>query len=186
MMPWPKHLKQKGVSEQACADQAGISRLTIRSISQGKTTLVVNSLIAAAKALELKLLVLLCPQAEVNADLSTYAVGTQVLMDGPNSWKIHFMNFIDEFRRTLDPRLIILPPPKELSLELRGLLASIVLSLCEEAAIEAPDWARRRYDLPKPWFVAETESLKAMALLESPLPFRRNQIFVTSNFMDRV
>lgn len=39
--------------------------------------------------------------------------------------------------------------------------------------------------LPEPWFVAGVENLKATALVESPLPFRRNNIFVLGNFLSR-
>lgn len=95
------------------------------------------------------------------------------------------MNLVDEFRRTLDPRLLLLPPVRDLALELKALLASIVMSLCGEAGMNVPGWARKRHPLPTPWFVAEVESLKAMALVESPLPFRRNNIFVLDNFLQR-
>ncbi len=122
---------------------------------------------------------------KIQSELSTVGVAMSVLNDGKNSWKIHFMNFVDEFRRTLDTRLLLLPPPNSLSIELRALLSSIVLMLCEEAEVAAPQWARKRVDLERPWFVSETESLKASALLESPLAFRRNNIFVLSNFLER-
>jgi hypothetical protein len=39
--------------------------------------------------------------------------------------------------------------------------------------------------LPRPWFVAGVENLKATALVESPLPFRRNNVFVLGNFLSR-
>jgi len=139
---------------------------------------------AAASALNLELDVLLCP-AECQSDLSTVGVGYQVIHDGSLSWKIHFFNFVDEFRRTLDPRLILLPPSTALELKLRALLASIVWMLCEEVQMDAPSWAQKRYDLPQPWFVSEIESLKASALVESPVYFRQNNIFVLSNFLER-
>jgi hypothetical protein len=37
-----------------------------------------------------------------------------------------------------------------------------------------------------PWFVSGMESLKAIALVESPLPFRLRKIFVLENFLSRV
>jgi hypothetical protein len=39
--------------------------------------------------------------------------------------------------------------------------------------------------LPDPWFVAGIENLKASALVESPVQFRRNNIFVLGNFLSR-
>jgi transcriptional regulator with XRE-family HTH domain len=183
-IPWRKLLKRLGLSERAAAERAGISRLTWRSVAKGNSSVSLISVQAAAQALGLQVQLLLTPQ-EIQEDCSSYAVGAHCLRDGANSWKIHYMNLIDEFRRTLDARLLLLPPPRALPQELKGMLAAIVLTLCQEAEIQAPFWACKRYDLPKPWFVSETESLKATALLESPLAFRRNQIFVTGNFMER-
>jgi hypothetical protein len=37
----------------------------------------------------------------------------------------------------------------------------------------------------KPWFVSEVNSLYAMALFDSPLAFRNNNIFVLENFLNR-
>jgi len=54
-----------------------------------------------------------------------------------------------------------------------------------ELGVESPPWAMRSYYLPEPWFVSEVESLKAMAIQESPLFFRRNNIFVLDNFLSR-
>jgi hypothetical protein len=39
--------------------------------------------------------------------------------------------------------------------------------------------------LPAPWFVAGVENLKASALVESPVQFRRNNVFVLGNFLAR-
>ena len=86
--------------------------------------------------------------------MSTQAVAYRVLNQGFESWKIHFMNFVDEFRRTLDPQLLLLAPPKELDMRLKALLASTVLSLCTESGIDAPSWARKMYYLDEPWFVS--------------------------------
>ena len=95
------------------------------------------------------------------------------------------MELVDGFRRTLDPRLLLLPPPPGLPAELHALLASVVLALCWEAGIDPPSWARVRRFLPRPFFPSETESLKASALVESPLAFRRNNIYVLDNFLER-
>jgi hypothetical protein len=65
------------------------------------------------------------------------------------------------------------------------LSASIVDALCHEQGVEAPDWPSAVGVLPDPWFVSGTENLKASALLESPVRFRRRNIFVLSNFLSR-
>jgi len=118
--------------------------------------------------------------------MSTIAASYKVLRDGFESWKIHFMDLIDEFQRTLDPQLILLAPPVELSREQRALLASIVLQLCMNENISPPAWSMKKNFLSKPWFVSEMQSLKAMAIKESPIAFRRNNIFVLNNFLERV
>jgi hypothetical protein len=150
-----------------------------------KTSVGLATLRAAAQSLDREITVLLAPQMDTSSECSTVAASLNVIRDGAGSWKVHYMNLVDEFRRTLDPRLLLLPPVRDLALELRALLASIVVSLCDEAGMNVPGWARKRHQLPAPWFVAEVESLKAMALVESPLPFRRNNIFVLDNFLQR-
>lgn len=184
LIPWSKLLKTLDLSEVRAAERAGISRLTWRKLTHGHGNVELQSLLRAVHALGRDLEVLAVPQ-ESNGEVSTVSVGYQVLRDGEDSWKIHYMNFVDEFRRTLDPRLILLPPPRELSKKMTALLASIVFALCEEAGMSIPTWARKRFDLPKPWFVSGMQSLKASALLESPMAFRRNGIFVNANFLER-
>jgi len=51
--------------------------------------------------------------------------------------------------------------------------------------MHAPDWAQKDHCLPEPWFVAEMESLKASALVESPAYYKKNNIFVLENFLKR-
>jgi hypothetical protein len=142
-------------------------------------------LCAAAQAAGRSVSVLVSPE-QVHSDFSTVAVAFKVERDGFSSWKIHFMELIDEFRRSMDPRLIILPPPARFDRRLTALLASLVRQLCHEQRMSAPLWSVRRYFLDQPWFVADIQSLKASALVESPLFFRNNNIFVHSNFMARV
>lgn len=184
LAPWRLLMKRRGLTETSTSKKARISRLTLRSVLAGKTSVELNSLVAAAEALDCRLTVTLT-SGEINSECSTACTGIFVLRDGFSSWKVHYMNLVDEFRRTLDPRLFLLPPSYDLPIELRALLAAITWALCNEAGMEAPCWAKKQYALLQPWFVSETESLKATAILESPLPFRRNNIFVLGNFLDR-
>ncbi|RIL10041.1 MAG: hypothetical protein DCC75_05205, partial [Proteobacteria bacterium] len=132
-----------------------------------------------------KVNVVLTPKKRCFSEYSTIAVAMKVQQAGFESWKLHFMELVDEFRRTLDARLILLPPPKDLEARLTALLASIVRTLCFEAKMDTPEWAARRYFLESPWFVSGIEALKASALLESPMAFRTNNIFVQDNFLSR-
>ncbi len=100
------------------------------------------------------------------------------------NWRIPFMEFVDDFRRTRDNNLI----EKPLSLnneKIDSLLASTVEYLCDELGIETPDWV---WDVPsckEPWFISGYENLKAISISESPAYFRRRKIFVLENFLSR-
>lgn len=123
---------------------------------------------------------------DVFSEYSTVATALKIERDGIDSWKIHIFDLVDEFRRTVDGRLIILPPPHNFDRRISALLASTVRTLCEELGVSAPRWATLRYFIPTPWFPADSNSLKASAILESPLYFRANNIFVLSNFLSRM
>lgn len=177
--------RKERISEERFSRNAEISRSTLRHIEAHEPNIRLESIASAANALNLELNVLAVPP-ECQSELSTVGVGFCILRDGPSSWKIHFFNLVDHFRQTLDPRLLLLPPPSALPLQFQALLASMVWMLCDEAGIDAPGWAKKRYYLEKPWFVAEVEALKASALVESPVYFRRNNIFVLGNFLERL
>jgi len=129
--------------------------------------------------------VLLCAD-DVLSEYSVVAAAIAINRDGFDSWKTHLYNFVDEFRRSADARLVTLPPPSGTDPRIVALFAATARTLCEDIGISTPQWARRRYFLDSPWFVAGMKSLKASALVESPLPFRSNNIFVHQNFLTRV
>ena len=178
------HRKKLHLSEEELSRTADISRSTLRHIESHHPNIRLESIGLVAEALNLDLYILASP-SQSESDLSTVGIGFQILQEGFPFWKIHFFNFVDEFRRTFDPRLLLLPPPTALELKLQALIAATVRTLCDEAKIDAPSWAKKRYFLKEPWFVSETESLKASALLESPVYFRENNIFILSNFLER-
>jgi transcriptional regulator with XRE-family HTH domain len=178
--------REKKISERELAQRLGIARETLRRCELNPEHSNVGNLIQIAKSLDLELLLALIPNQPPDSKLSIVGVSHCILIDGFESWKIHMMNFVDEFRRTKDVRLILLPPLCDLDLRLQSLLASVVVALCFESQIDVPEWAAMERYLEKPWFVAGIESLKASALLETPTPFRRNNIFVLENFLQRV
>jgi hypothetical protein len=142
-------------------------------------------LIKMGDVLDRRVLLALVPPSPAVSDCSTVAVSCAVVRDGFESWKIHFMNLVDEFRRHHDVRLVLMPPISALDPRLKALLASIVYTVCAEVDLEPPEWSCLEYFLPKPWFVSGIESLKASTLVESPFSFRRNNIFVQENFLRR-
>ncbi len=109
----------------------------------------------------------------------------QAMLESGNNWRIPFMEFVDDFRRTHDRALI--ENPFDLNDEkFDSLLASTIEYLCDEMGLESPDWV---WDVPsckEPWFVSGYENLKAISIVESPAFFRRRKIFVLGNFLSRV
>lgn len=111
-------------------------------------------------------------------------VKTAILEYGQD-WRIPFMEFVDDFRRTRNHRLI--EKPFSLNDEnVDSLLASTVEYLCDELGVETPDWVWEVPSCKEPWFVSAYENLKAISIAESPVFFRRRKIFVLENFLSRV
>jgi len=178
--------RAKKLSERELASAVHLARETIRNCERDLYRAKIEHLESIARHLESQVLLAVVPNTPAKSECSTVALSLAVQRDGFDSWKIHFMDLVDEFRRSSDLRLLILPPIGELDERLRAMLASIVCALCNESELEPPEWAQREYFLPRPWFVAGVESLKASALVEAAPEFRRNNIFVQENFLQRV
>ena len=101
------------------------------------------------------------------------------------NWLIPFMEFVDDFRRVKDIKQIAKPYPLHND-KFDSLLASTVEYLCDEMKIETPEWVWAVPACKQPWFVSGYENLKATAIAESPVFFRRRNIFVLENFLYRV
>ncbi|MEO6724156.1 MAG: hypothetical protein ABIU20_07830 [Blastocatellia bacterium] len=109
----------------------------------------------------------------------------QQINDDPQHWAIHLMDFVDDFRCYRDPQMIA--EPFELTDErMDALLAATAEQLCEELKLAVPSWIRAVPAVREPWFVSGMENLKAITLVESPLPFRLRKVFVLENFLSRV
>lgn len=109
----------------------------------------------------------------------------QQISDDPQHWTTYLMDFVDDFRYYRDPKMIA--EPFALSDErIDALLAATTEQLCRELKLETPQWIQDIPAVRDPWFVSGMESLKAIALVESPLPFRLRKVFVMENFLSRV
>lgn len=97
---------------------------------------------------------------------------------------LYLLEFVDDFRRRLDPKALE-EPFAACDERLDALAAATAEELCREAGIEPPAWIYEIPACPTPWFVSGLESLKAIALVESPVAFRRRKIFVLENFLAR-
>ena len=101
-------------------------------------------------------------------------------------WYIPLMDFVDDFRRSPDHADLFDAPLTLDHPRYDALLASTIDSLAAEQQIESPDWCWDVPACPQPWFVSGIEDLKAMALVQSPVYYRRRMIFVLENFPSRV
>jgi hypothetical protein len=104
-------------------------------------------------------------------------------------------DFIDDFRiraKTREEKLALVgerpePIESEEFKDVDAYLAAMAEYLCREAGLPPPDWTERpEYFLHEPWFAGGLENLKAILLVESPVPFRRRNLFVSANAMTRV
>jgi hypothetical protein len=110
-------------------------------------------------------------------------LGQQIRRDSTHGM-VYLMDFVDDFRYYKDPA-VIAQPTQGLDERWSALVASTVEYLCQEQKMESPSWARRVPACRDPWFVSGMENLKAIAIAESPLPFRLRKIFVLENFLSR-
>ena len=178
-------LKSKRLSERRVAVDSGLSRGLIRSILSGESSVTLKSLETLLDSVGCEAM-LLVVKYQGMPERSVVAASCKIEADGFDSWKIHLFDFVDEFRRSWDPRLVLLAPVSTLEPRLQALFSATVAFLCREAGMSAPDWTRRNIYLEHPWFLSGMESLKAMTILESPTEFRRHNIFVQENFLKRV
>jgi len=179
--------KREGLSQRELALKAHIAYKTLQLIESGKHDPKLSTLEKIAKALDY-------PEGIVESAISHYLslehdsirlISLRICQNGEASWKIWLFNFVDAFRRNPGKKLIDLPPVSQISLRIQCLLASTVEALCAEVGMEAPSWCFGIGALPEPWFVAGVESLKPMALVESSVYFKKRNIFVLNNFLDR-
>ncbi len=177
-------LCETNISERTLSEKLGISRSTLRKAKQCGQSVKLSTFQRIANYFERQVELISYPK-DHQPDCTSLATGFRIERDGFSSWKIHLMNMVDEFRRTKDERLILLPPEPSCHPKIKALIASTVLELCQEVNLKAPNWAKKTKALEQPWFLAEIESLKASAILESSFGFRSKNIFVLSNFLDR-
>lgn len=102
----------------------------------------------------------------------------------PRHAMLSLMDFVDDFRRHRDPAAVAEPfePANE---RFDALAASTAERLCDEAKLVPPAWLAEVPACRDPWFVSGLESLKAIAIVESPGRFRVRKIFVLENFLSR-
>lgn len=99
-------------------------------------------------------------------------------------------NFIDEFNHanmTKKAEMVkSFPFPRLTDKKHAAYISAAVEELCFRNNLAIPDWVfDNKYYLKEPFFVGGLESLKAFLIVESPLSFRRRNIFVSENVLER-
>ena len=101
-------------------------------------------------------------------------------------------DLLDDFRmrcHTPEEKLALvtdLPEPTG-EPETDAYFAAMVETLCREALIKPPAWTELPSTyLSRPWFAGGLQSLKAILLAEAPIAFRRRNLFVSANALQRV
>ncbi len=178
--------KAHGYSQRMAASKAKIAFRTYQLLEKGGHDAQVSTWQKLAKLFGI-------PVSEITSSLekpfrepvdSVYRASL-LMMQKPMQWTLALFDFVDAFRRTHALSLIETPPDSKLELRLQVLLAAVADQLCQEFGIAAPLWLEAMLVLPQPWFVADVQNLKASAIVESPLAFRKRGIFVLGNFLDR-
>lgn len=110
----------------------------------------------------------------------------------PSLWRLG--DLLDDFRlrcqSSEEKTALVRDPPLWLGTGARAdynaYLAAVAESLCCEAGLPAPAWTEDpQCFLHRPWFAGGMESLKAVLLAESPVSFRRRNLFVSANALAR-
>jgi uncharacterized protein (DUF1778 family) len=73
-----------------------------------------------------------------------------------------------------------------LSPRMQNYVAAMVEQACSVKGVRPPSWTARIEPLATPHFAAPLKSLRLHLLAESPVPFKRRNIFVDSTIGDRV
>ena len=186
-----KRLKEirsrRGFSQRRLAIRAGLSFRTLQMVETGETDPRLSTIAKIATALG-------APKEMIHTELdrllgenpdSVAGISRRIRAEGDDSWKYSLFEFVDEFRRRPGQELVAMPPAPVTSEHISCLLASTVETLCQTAGMEPPWWCAGFGALDSPWFVAGVENLKATALVESPVHFRKRNIFVLANFLMR-
>lgn len=180
--------KSLPVSQRAFARKAGISYKSLQLVEGAHHDVRLSTLTKIARAFHY-------PQNVFKSYLSKFfelphdsitMISRQMVETRSPDWKILLFNFVDAFRKKRESKYICEPPSEGLSPPIKAVLASTTESLCGELGLDVPWWCASVEPLPEPYFVAGVENLKALSLVEAPAHFRKRNVFVLQNFLDRV
>lgn len=111
------------------------------------------------------------------------------LLDGESA-RLCLAEFVDDFLsadRAERIRLTAEKPQSVADPKINAYMAAAVEHLCFQHGVPVPAWVNEpEYFLPVPWFPLNYQNIRAIVLAESPVPFRRRNIFVDSTVLQRV
>ncbi|MFZ1700199.1 MAG: hypothetical protein WBO10_10090 [Pyrinomonadaceae bacterium] len=105
--------------------------------------------------------------------------------ESPEWWKVALYDFVDDFRRHRDLQAVARQFPCD-DERRDAVLAGVIETLCDEMKLQIPQWLVDVPSCSTPYFMAGYESLKAPALVQSPVRMRLRNVFVLENFLHRV
>ena len=187
MNPLKQARTRQGISQRSLAKLSNVSFRSVQQMEGGKHDMRLSSLSKVAQAMHYPpgSITKAIERIFTQPPLALKNVAEQIVHHGPNSWKIWLFDFVDAFRRERDESYVLEAPSSKLPENLRALLAATTETLCDELNLPQPWWTPAMPKLKEPWFVSGTENLKAMALVEAPVHFRKRNIFVLYNFLER-
>lgn len=179
--------RRRGVSQRTLAQRSGLSFRGVQLLETRGHDARLSSLERVAFAFGL-------PRTQIRRAVakalseppdSLFCASVRILEDGEPSWRRHFMDCVDEVRRSGSVAALGTPIVPALSERLQAMAAGIAEILAGECGVAAPRWTHSIGPLAHPWFVAGFENLKAAAVVESPVAFRSRNVFVLANFLER-
>ena len=176
---------QKGLSQRRLARRAGVAYKTIQLLEAGGHDARFSTLKKLAKALDLPDPTALLVKDTPGAGPPAAEAAARMRDEGPRAWKSWLFELVDAFRRKPGLNLLARAPDPDVPARPLALIASTVEALCAERRLTPPWWCLGVPALKDPWFPADSENLKATALVESPAAFRKREIFVLGNFLKR-
>ena len=174
--------QEAALSQRALAKTAGIAYKSLQLIEKGHDTRL-STIEKIGQALQYPKFTQIVHNFFLLPPDSVRYVSLQIASG--KDWQIPLFNLVDSLRRDKNRKLIDPTPVINLDKKYRALLAAVIESLCEELNIHTPWWTRAVEPLLCPWFISNIENLKASALIEAPIHFRKRNIFVLNNFLDR-
>lgn len=181
-----KSRQNRHYSQRSLAKEAGISYKTLQLIEAGSDTRVSTlSKIAVALGYPKKVFKEQISHFFQIPQGSIFMASWRVVEE-KQDWQMALFDFVDALRRTENRELIEKTPHENLSESLKAVFAASVETLCDELGWIPPKWCTTVDSLAQPYFVSGIENLKASALVESPVHFRKRGVFVLKNFLSRV